>query len=280
MGSGVGMSGDAERATHLAGSMSMASEEAARAQWLGPNARARRRWERGLYAYHGKASEQARLVRSTTVGTEHVLLSLLAPGEDSLATQALVDSGITYELVRARAVQIADSSTRRGRAFASTYSPSWYRFVGRVEGLAAGLGAKPIGPEHMLLGLLWEPHPVHAGFFEEHGTSSRAIQRRLAKLGPTVPPGQPPLKDDTRWGDYVTIRLPGRDAWELASLIRQLCPEGAPFGFNFNSTHAWFHTGEGIDLAPLVRRARRSQRARQRRHPAEEIKPPEVRSRQ
>jgi hypothetical protein len=219
MGSGVGMSGDAERATHLAGSMSMASEEAARAQWLGPNARARRRWERGLYAYHGKA-------------------------------------------------------------FASTYSPSWYRFVGRVEGLAAGLGAKPIGPEHMLLGLLWEPHPVHAGFFEEHGTSSRAIQRRLAKLGPTVPPGQPPLKDDTRWGDYVTIRVPGRDAWELASLIRQLCPEGAPFGFNFNSTHAWFHTGEGIDLAPLVRRARRSQRARQRRHPAEEIKPPEVRSRQ
>ena len=267
------------RAAHLARSMSMASEEAARVQWLGPNARARRRWERGLYAYHGKASEQARLVRSTTVGTQHVLLALLAPGEDSVATQALVHSGITYELVHARAVQVAGSSSRRGRAFGSTFSPSWYGFVGRVEGLAAGLGAKLIGPEHMLLGLLWEPHPVDSGFFEEHGTSSRAIQRRLAKLGVSVPPGQAPLKDDTRWGDFVTLRVPGQDAWELANLVRQLCPEGAPFGFNFNSTRAWFHSGAGIDLVTLVRRARRSQRARQRRHPAQEMKPPEARSR-
>ena len=73
--------------------------------------------------------------------------------------------------------------------------------------------------------------------------------------------------------------MPSSDAWELASLVTTLIPEGAPIGFNFNRTTAWFHSGEGVNLAAIVRKARRQQLAHRRRHPPPGIEPPPVRAR-
>lgn len=236
-------------------------------QWLGPAALARRRWERNLGWYQSCAAEQSALVGATSIGPEHLLLALVAPGEDSVAAQALRQSGIDYEQLRGAATRLAGARVIPGgrRRLAGTFAPRWYGLQGRADGLAAGLGAKRIEAEHLLLALLWEPGGSHSWLLEELGCSRRTIQAKLATLGVKVPTGHPPLKDDTRWGDRVVMRIPTRDAWELASFVQHLLPTGAPFGFNFDSTTIWFMAGEGIDLAPLVRKARRQQRAHQRR---------------
>ena len=131
--------------------------------------------------------------------------------------------------------------------------------------VAAGLGANRVAPEHILLALLWKPDGIHTALLNDLGVSRRAVQRMLSKLGATVPRGYPPAPDDTRWGETFTIRIPSSDAWELANRTLRLIPEGAPMAFNFDHSKAWYTSGEGVDLAPLVRKARRQQLADQRR---------------
>jgi hypothetical protein len=241
-------------------------------QWYGPAARAERNWRADQQRYTSRALEEAGALGHSWVGSEHLLLALVAPGGDSIAARALRDSGVEYEALHAELSKVRESV--RTKAEWRTFPPSFYVLGGRADGLARGLGAKRIGPEHLLLAILWEPHGRCAGLLETLGTSGAKVQRKLAKLGAMVPTGRPPGVDDTRWGDFVTLRVPSNDAWELASLVRQALPEGAPIGFNFNRTTVWFHSGEGIDLAPIVRKARRRQLAHRRKHPPEELQPP------
>jgi ATP-dependent Clp protease ATP-binding subunit ClpA len=201
------------------------------------------------------------------VGLEHVLLALVAPDETSVAAVALRKSGADYDAMRGAAAQQTENGVaRRGpRPRSKGMSPSWYTLVGRVDAFAVALGANRIEPEHLLLSLLWEPNGSHAYLLTKVGATRRKVYRNLSKLGVATPKSPPPPEDDTRWGAYATVRVPGGQAWELASFVRKQLPEGAPFGFNFNTTHAWFHSGDDIDLLPLVRKARRQQMAQRRR---------------
>jgi hypothetical protein len=155
-------------------------------------------------------------------------------------------------------------------------SPSWYTLAGRADAFAVTLEAKQIRAEHLLLALLWEPNGFHDYLLAQVGATRRLVHRNLRRLDVAVPKALPPREDDTRWGTYATVRIPGAQAWELASFVRKQLPEGSPFGFNFNTTHAWFHAGEGIDLLPLVRRARRQQMAQRRRLGRHHATPPQA----
>jgi hypothetical protein len=213
----------------------------------------------------GKAGRESALLGDTYIGTEHLLLALVADDEDSQAAAALRGAGIRYsslfEAAQARPESAVSRIPTRRPVVSKGVSPLYYNLQGRAEGFAAADGARRVEAEHLLLALLWEPHGRHAHLLESLGTTRRRVQRRLAAGGVPVPPRLPPAPDDTRWGQPVTTRVSSNDVWGLAGLLRPLLPDGAPFRFNFGNGKAWFSTGEGIDLAPLIRKARRQQLA-------------------
>jgi ATP-dependent Clp protease ATP-binding subunit ClpA len=241
-------------------------------QWYGPAARAARKRREKELAYTVAAMREADGLGHPYVGAEHLLLALVRPDETTVAARALRESGVDYDPLRG--VLGENGARRRRPPRAQKLPPLFHTLRARADGLAVAFGAKQVGAEHLLLAILWEAHETTTGHLERLGTSPRAVQRTLAELGATVPPGSPPARDDTRWGEDVTVRIPGGDAWELASRVRELLPEGAPIAFNFNSTSAWYRSGEGIDLAPIVRKARRQQLADRRRAPRDEPQPP------
>jgi ATP-dependent Clp protease ATP-binding subunit ClpA len=231
-------------------------------QWYGPAARAERKRHAKERAYTSAALSEAERLGDSFAGAEHLLLALVAPEQQTIAARALRECGVEYDALRA----LFDVKPAR-KSGPRTHPPAFYGLRGRAEGIAVAFGAKQVEAEHLLLAMLWESHTRTTTLLEQLGTSARAVQRRLATLGARVPPGQPPGRDDTRWGKDVVIRIPDSDAWELASRLQELLPEGAPVGFNFNATSAWYRSGEGIDLAPIVRKARRQQLAERRREP-------------
>jgi ATP-dependent Clp protease ATP-binding subunit ClpA len=215
-----------------------------------------------------RAHHQSEILGDGHVGTEHLLLALVAPDETSIAARALRESGVDYDSLRDAAAARGTPARRRRDTSGGTFPPAWYTLEGRAEGFAVALGAKQLDAEHFLLALLWHRSGVHESLLKDLGVSRQTVKSKLAKLGAVVPRGRPPARDDTRWGDTFTIRVPRKDAWELASLTLALLPEGAPFAFNFDRDKTWFNSGQGVDLAPLVRRARRRQIARHRRQEA------------
>ena len=238
-------------------------------QWYGAAAKAEQKWLRAKGRYMARAHHQSEILGDTHVGTEHLLLALVAPDETSTAARALRESGVDYDSLRDAAIARGNPARRRREKSGGTFPPAWYILEGRAEGFAVALGAKQMNAVHFLLALLWHRSGVHASLLEDIGVSRQTIKSKLAKLGAVVPRGRPPARDDTRWGDTFTIRVPGKDAWELASLTLALLPEGAPFSFNFDRDKTWFTSGQGVDLGPLVRRARRQQTGRHRRQESE-----------
>jgi hypothetical protein len=246
-------------------------------QWYGPAARAERKRHERQHQYTARAMAEADRLGHRYVGAEHLLLALVAPEEQTLAARALRECAVDYDALRTHLN--GDTPARPLKSRARAYPPAFYKLASCADGIALAFGAKQVEAEHLLLAILWESHGRTRRRLEQFGTTPQAIQRRLAKLGAQVPPRQAPGPDDTRWGEYVTVRIPSTDAWELASRVRELLPEGAPVAFNFNASSAWYRTGEGIDLASIVRKARRQQLADRRREPAEQPEPPARRAR-
>ena len=200
-------------------------------------------------------------------GNESISCLPAVPTRRSVAAVAPRQSGVEYEPLRPLPRRTETGASRRSKRAASGkgMSPSWYTVHGRADAFAVALGAKRIQPEHLLLALLWQPSGFHVRLLEEVGATRRSVYRALLKLGVEVPKAAPPREDDTRWGEFVTVRVVRGQAWELAASVRKQLPEGAPIGFNFNATHAWFHTGRGHRSSASVRKARRQQLAARRR---------------
>ncbi|MBV8993008.1 MAG: hypothetical protein JO287_04740 [Pseudonocardiales bacterium] len=100
------------------------------------------------------AQEEARRLRHDHLGTEHLLLGLLAEGE-GVAAQALRGVGITLDAARAGVEQITGrgQESRQGRIpFAAPAKKALE--LALCEALE--LGHNYIGTEHLLLGLLEE----------------------------------------------------------------------------------------------------------------------------
>jgi hypothetical protein len=242
-------------------------------EWYGPAARAQRRWVENRYRYLARADREAAALGDTHCGPEHLLLALVAPTETTLAARALRECRARYDALLE--VALRDRPKRTAQRSWRTQPPVMYAIGGRADGLAAALGAKRVEPEHLLLALLREPDGYLLTLLKQVGASPDAVQRRLARLGAAVPPRRPPREDDTRYGETITLRIGENDAWALASLVHSQLSEGAPFDFNFNTTSVWFTSGEGIELGPIVRRARRRQLAERRRYGDLEPDPPD-----
>ena len=116
-----------------------------------------------------QAQEEARLLNHDFLGTEHLLLGLLA-GSDGVAATVLTDARITRDGVRAAVEQIVGC----GQVAPSGHIPFTPR-AKRVLELSLresrNLGHNDIGTEHILLGLLAEGGGVGAAVLTEAGVN-------------------------------------------------------------------------------------------------------------
>ena len=133
------------------------------------------------------AQEEARLLEHNFIGTEHLLLGLVAEDE-GVAAHALRSLGVSLDMVRERvaeAIGPAGSST--------TGSPPFMPRAKKVLELslreAMQLGHDYIGTEHMLLGLVREGEGVGAQILVGLGLDLFRVRQRVMGLLSGFPSG-------------------------------------------------------------------------------------------
>ena len=138
------------------------------------------------------AFEEAVRLGSGHAGPEHFLLALLRPDQHTLAAAVLRGCGADYDRLSSVLARAAAERPVEGDA-GVTLNPVAHELIGRAEGLAAGLGAEEVEPEHLLLALVWAAQrdwPLAAA-----GTTREAVYEQLRAhgvgLAVPLPPSRP-----------------------------------------------------------------------------------------
>ena len=97
------------------------------------------------------AEQEARLLGHDRVGTEHLLLGLLAD-ESSAASSALREAGATIAAARRKVTEAVGTGSPGASPSSSSARAS--RAIGRAPRFARDLGADGVGSEHLLLAVL------------------------------------------------------------------------------------------------------------------------------
>lgn len=158
---------------------------------------------------HARTTAVASTFGHRWVGIEHFVLAILHPDGDSVARQVLLDCGVSYEALMASVSQLPGHYTTRpevpsapgGGAFVS---PEGLTFLGRAEGLAAGLGNESVRPEHWLISLIWDSAgSVALSIIEGLGATRAQILHALVRLGVQVP--SVPLPKQRPWSEFRVV---------------------------------------------------------------------------
>ena len=150
------------------------------------------------------AQTEARMLNHNYIGTEHILLGLVAESE-GIAGQALTSLGISLEAVRSQVVEIIGE----GKAAPTGHIP----FTPRAKKVlelslreALQLGHNYIGTEHILLGLIREGEGVAAQVLVKLGADlKRARETVLALLSDSVPEGVRSAGQIDKGTSYVRV---------------------------------------------------------------------------
>jgi ATP-dependent Clp protease ATP-binding subunit ClpC len=126
------------------------------------------------------AQEEARLLKHNYIGTEHLLLGLLAD-EECVAARALKSLGITLEAARAQVTEILGP----GREDYPGNIPFTTRAKKVLElSLRESLTMKSqsIGTEHLLLGLIMEPDGIGPQVILRLGATPGMVREKAIEL--------------------------------------------------------------------------------------------------
>ncbi|AFL98860.1 MULTISPECIES: ATP-dependent Clp protease ATP-binding subunit [Desulfitobacterium] len=148
------------------------------------------------------ASEEAKRMGSSVIGTEHLLLGLVAEGE-GIASKSLHGIGVTPEKIREQIGNL----TGIGQPFTGEVSltPRVKRVLELAHEEARRHGVSYIGTEHLLLGLLMEGEGVAARVLRNLGVNPERIWKQVVQLlggqsddipMPGGAPGPSPVKNN------------------------------------------------------------------------------------
>ncbi len=126
------------------------------------------------------AQDEARELGHGFVGTEHLLLGLLAEGE-GVAALALESLGVSLEEARDRVEAIAGRG-QDAPAGHIPFTPSAKQVLERALREALQLGHHYIGTEHLLLSLLAEGDDIAARVLAGRGADYALVQERVVAL--------------------------------------------------------------------------------------------------
>jgi ATP-dependent Clp protease ATP-binding subunit ClpA len=132
------------------------------------------------------AQEEARRFNHNYIGTEHLLLGMLAE-PDGVAHQALATAGVTLDDVRVR-VQAAVGMGKRAPSGHIPFTPSAKKVLELALREALDLRHDYIGTEHVLLGLIRERDGLGARLLTESGVDLLVLRLRILDI---VPRGEP-----------------------------------------------------------------------------------------
>jgi ATP-dependent Clp protease ATP-binding subunit ClpC len=130
-----------------------------------------------------KAREEARLRHHEHVGTEHLLLGLLAE-EDTLVMDVLENLGAgPIDLQTAVELMIIDGKpTGRAQTPDLPYTPRARVVLDQAISTAHEFGDGYVGTQHLLLGLIREQHGVAARAMTTAGLTEPLLRREIVRL--------------------------------------------------------------------------------------------------
>ena len=142
------------------------------------------------------ATEEARGLRHSALGAEHLLIGVLLD-DVGHGGRALRGLGLTAPAVRDRVAELlppGDTAT----AGLIPFTPRAQQVLARADGESRGLGHDRVGTEHILLSLAREDGGVAARILGEHSLGAEAVRDAVRRaleesVEPPPPvPSQPP----------------------------------------------------------------------------------------
>jgi ATP-dependent Clp protease ATP-binding subunit ClpC len=131
------------------------------------------------------AQEEARLLRHNYIGTEHLLLGMLADPEGA-AARTLESLDVTLEAARAEVTGIIGEGHEPQKGHIP-FTPRAKKVLELALREALTLRSQSIGSIHLLLGLVTEGHGVGAQVIERLGPSLAAVKERAAEFAGNEP---------------------------------------------------------------------------------------------
>ena len=130
-----------------------------------------------------KAREEAHLRNHAQVGTEHLLLGLLAE-DDTLVMDVLENLGAQGpDLQNAIEDRLEDGKPNpKGRATDLPYTPRARVVLDQAIATAHEFGDGYVGTQHLLLGLMLEKHGIAAQTLTAAGLSEPQLRREIVRL--------------------------------------------------------------------------------------------------
>jgi ATP-dependent Clp protease ATP-binding subunit ClpC len=129
------------------------------------------------------AQEEARILRHNYIGTEHLLLGILAEG-DGTAFRALAELGVTLEIARQQVEGIVGTG-QNAMSGHIPFTPRAKKVLELSLREALKLGHNYIGTEHILLGIIREGDGVGAQVLTRLGDDLSVVRMHVIRLAPT-----------------------------------------------------------------------------------------------
>ncbi|MFD7846817.1 Clp protease N-terminal domain-containing protein [Nocardia sp. NPDC059764] len=142
------------------------------------------------------AQEEARALGHDWIGTEHLLLGVLA-GDDPVAARVLGDLGLDVSSVRERIRQAVGEHEPKPPSGHVPFTPRSKKVLEGSLREAMRLRHNYIGPEHILLALIEEGDGIAPQILISLGAEPADIRTRISRVadGPLAGPTQAPESD-------------------------------------------------------------------------------------
>ena len=126
------------------------------------------------------AQHEARRLDHNYVGTEHLLLGLLAEG-DGVAAHALDALGVTADAIRARVEEMIGRGECRPSGTVP-FTPRSKKVLQLAGKEAAAMGDDEVGTEHLLLALVDEGEGVAARILADLGADDQRVRLQVSAV--------------------------------------------------------------------------------------------------
>src|SRR5437667_1407335 len=164
------------------------------------------------------AQEEAKRLNHDYVGTEHLLLGLIALGE-GVAAQVLANLGVDLRRVRSEVEKIVGTGDNVMLLGEIPFTPRAKKVLELAVEEAQNMGHSHVGTEHLLLGLIREEEGVAAQVLENLGVRLDIVREEVISLLGEGQPGPAPAAPARASGaksKTPTLDEFGRDLTQMA----------------------------------------------------------------